>query len=78
MDFEKRLTSDELSSRGRIKTFTHKWICFEKLRMYEHIGTPNELMALKERDMNSSKAFACGGALEGKDAEEIFTRRQIL
>jgi len=26
IDFNKRLTSDELSTKGRPKTFTHKWI----------------------------------------------------
>lgn len=48
MDFTKRLTSDELSSKGRIKTFTHKWLCFEKLKMYEQIGTVEEFKQLKE------------------------------
>lgn len=48
MDFTKRLTSDELSSRGRIKTFTQKWLCFEKLKMYEQIGTVEEFKQLKE------------------------------
>lgn len=48
MEFTKRLTSDELSSRGRIKTFAHKWQCFEKLKMYEQIGTIEEFKQLKE------------------------------
>jgi hypothetical protein len=38
----KRFVMDENSEKGRPKTYTHKWECFEKLRIYEHIGSPAE------------------------------------
>jgi hypothetical protein len=51
-DINKKFVSDERSENGRLKTFTHKCECFEKLRMYELIGTVEEFRKLKEKDEN--------------------------
>lgn len=47
-DLSKRFISDEDSTNGRPKAFTHKWECFYKLRIYEHYGTPEEVKRWKE------------------------------
>jgi hypothetical protein len=46
-DIKKRYISEENSTAGRPKAFTHKWECFWKLRMYERLGTPWEVAKWK-------------------------------
>lgn len=54
IDFNKRMTSDEESDRGMVKTFVYKWMCFLKLREYERIGTPLEFKMLKEQEFKAN------------------------
>ena len=46
-ELRERFVSDNDSVYGRPKTFTHKWECFVKLRMYEQMGTLYEVRRWK-------------------------------
>ena len=47
-ELQERFVSDEDSALGRPKTYTHKWECFLKLRMYERMGAISDVRRWKE------------------------------